>query len=59
MQPFGGLRLWNEYDAIPYVALLVGYQHAGVPLKVGGYPFCAVPCTQHTRHRAAVQRRIS
>ena len=32
--PFGGLRVWNEYDAIPYIALLVGYQHAGVPLKV-------------------------
>ena len=34
VQPCGGLRVWNEYDAIPYIALLIGYQHAGTPLKV-------------------------
>lgn len=33
-QPFGGIRVWNEYDIVPYIALLVGYSHAGVPIKM-------------------------
>jgi hypothetical protein len=34
VQPFGGIRLWNEYDAVPYIALIVGYSHAGIPIKM-------------------------
>ena len=34
VHPFGGIRLWNEYDAVPYIALLVGYCHAGIPIKM-------------------------
>ena len=34
VRPFGGLRLWNELDSVPYLAQLVGYRHAGVPVKL-------------------------
>lgn len=34
VRPFGGVRLWNELDSVPYLALLVGYCHAGVPVKL-------------------------
>ena len=33
VHPFGGIRLWNEYDPVPYLALVVGYDHAGIPVK--------------------------
>ena len=33
-RPFGGVRVWNEYDVVPYLTLLVGYVHAGVPVKI-------------------------
>ena len=32
--PYGGLRVWNEYDVVPYLTLFVGYEHAGMPLKL-------------------------
>ena len=34
VQPYGGLRVWNEYDLVPFIALLVGYSHAGIPIKM-------------------------
>ena len=41
VHPFGGIRLWNEYDAAPYIystapyiPLIVGYSHAGIPIKM-------------------------
>lgn len=34
VHPLGGLRVWNEYDAVPYIALLVGYSQAGIPIKL-------------------------
>jgi hypothetical protein len=30
VQPFGGIRVWNELDTVPYLAQVVGYRHAGV-----------------------------
>jgi hypothetical protein len=33
-RPFGGLRLWNDFDVVPSIAQLVGYKHAGVPIKL-------------------------
>ncbi len=33
-QPYGGLRVWNDYDVVPSIAQLVGYKHAGVPIKL-------------------------
>lgn len=38
VQPCGGLRVWNEYDAVPYLALVVGYEHAGIPIKTSVGP---------------------
>mmetsp|Transcript_21302 Transcript_21302/g.60759 ORF Transcript_21302/g.60759 Transcript_21302/m.60759 type:complete len:761 (+) Transcript_21302:65-2347(+) len=32
-RPYGGLRVWNEGDVVPYIAQLVGYSHAGIPIK--------------------------
>jgi hypothetical protein len=32
--PCGGIRLWNEYDIVPFIALFVGYEHAGLPIKM-------------------------
>jgi len=29
-----GIRVWNEYDPVPYLAQLVGYQQTGVPVKL-------------------------
>ncbi|KAG5185373.1 hypothetical protein JKP88DRAFT_244473 [Tribonema minus] len=31
--PHGGLRVWNEADAVPLLAQLAGYRHAGVPVR--------------------------
>lgn len=31
--PYGGYRIWNEADVVPLLAQLVGYRHAGVPVK--------------------------
>lgn len=25
--------MWNDFDAIPYLAQIVGYKHAGVPIR--------------------------
>ncbi len=33
-QPYGGLRVWNDFDVVPSIAQLVGYKHAGVPIKL-------------------------
>lgn len=33
-QPYGGLRVWNDFDVVPSIAQLVGYRHAGVPIKL-------------------------
>ena len=33
MHPYGGIRVWNEYDSVPYLALLVGYDLPGIPIK--------------------------
>lgn len=33
-QPYGGLRVWNDFDVVPAIAQLVGYKHAGVPIKL-------------------------
>lgn len=33
-RPYGGLRLWNDFDVVPIIAQLVGYKHAGVPIKM-------------------------
>lgn len=30
----GGIRVWNEYDIVPYLAMIVGYDHVGIPLKM-------------------------
>ena len=30
VSPNGGLRYWNYYDPIPYLALVVGYLHPGI-----------------------------
>lgn len=32
--PAGGIRIWNELDAVPYLAQAVGYGHAGVAVKM-------------------------
>ena len=34
VSPAGGLRVWNDFDAIPYLAQIVGYKHAGVPIRL-------------------------
>ena len=34
VNPFGGIRLSNEFDPIPSIAQLVGYKHCGVPIKL-------------------------
>ena len=34
LQPAGGIRYWNEYDAVPYLALVVGFQLGGIPVKM-------------------------
>ena len=34
VQPEGGIRMWNEYDAVPYLALVVGFQLGGIPIKM-------------------------
>lgn len=33
-RPAGGLRIWNEFDVVPSIAQLVGFRHAGVPIKL-------------------------
>lgn len=32
--PHGGIRIWNDDDVVPYVPLLIGYGHAGIPVKL-------------------------
>lgn len=32
--PYGGIRFWNEYDPVPYLATVVGYELGGIPVKV-------------------------
>jgi hypothetical protein len=34
VKPYGGLRVWNELDSVPYLARLAGYRHSGVPIKL-------------------------
>lgn len=34
VKPHGGIRIWNELDTIPYLAQAVGYNHAGLPVKL-------------------------
>ena len=33
IHPMGGVRYWNNYDTIPYLPLIVGYQHAGISVN--------------------------
>lgn len=32
--PYGGIRVWNEYDSVPYLATVVGYELGGIPIKM-------------------------
>tara|TARA_A100001035_G_C27350617_1_gene306905 strand:- start:32 stop:472 length:441 start_codon:yes stop_codon:yes gene_type:complete len=32
--PYGGIRVWNEYDSVPYLATVVGYELGGIPVKM-------------------------
>ena len=32
--PYGGIRYWNEYDPVPYLATVVGYELGGIPIKM-------------------------
>jgi len=34
VSPAGGIRMWNDFDAVPYLAQIVGYKHAGVPIRL-------------------------
>lgn len=34
VSPAGGIRVWNDFDAVPYLAQLVGFRHAGVPIRL-------------------------
>lgn len=33
IHPYGGIRFWNAFDPVPYLALLVGYKHCGVSIN--------------------------
>ena len=33
-KPHGGFRIWNDFDVVPSIAQLVGYRHAGIPLRL-------------------------
>ena len=34
VSPYGGIRVWNEYDSVPYLATVVGYELGGIPVKM-------------------------
>lgn len=34
VHPFGGIRIWNDLDVVPILALFVGYEHAGIPIQL-------------------------
>ena len=55
-RPFGGIRVWNEFDAVPYLPLLVGYEHTGVPVKLK-LKTAAKDLFPRTRSRGVVKKK--